>query len=373
MISIVLRPLLQKKEKPEITLFGHKLNGNLKAFVDYCQGKEKYNLSFATLDPDYYKELSQEDQNVNVLSLQKFSDVLKIARSDAIITDRKAHALALFLYLTKIPFIDVWHGIQIFKKFFPERMALLKRYKEIWVSSEALAKVYTDDYGFDKSKLKVTGYGRVDALVNGSNKTKEIRKKYDIEDKYKKVILLAPTWQQGDPKRQIIPFGENPKKFLSELDKIAKKHKALIIFRAHLNTNAQNRSSLKAMDNIKMMSHNDFPQAEEFLAITDLFIGDWSSIAFDYLPLHRPAIFLDVPIPFKNGLTFKDEHRFGEIAENLQELVKFVEKYIDDPDEFKNKYAKQILHTEEIAYDNTLDGKSSERYYKRLGEIIGRS
>lgn len=371
--SIAMRPFFRRNKKPVITLYGHKLNGNLKAFAEYCQEKDEYDLGFATLDPDYYEQLKREKLNVNVLFLQKFRDVVKIARSDAIISDRKAHALVYYLYLTKIPFIDVWHGIQVFKKFFPERMTLLKRYREIWVSSKALAGIYSEDYGIDKNKIKVTGYARTDALVKGSFNTQKIREKYGIENKYQKIILLAPTWQQGDPKRQIIPFNEKPERFLSRLNETAKKHKALIVFRAHLNTNAQNKSNLRSMENIRIMSHNDYPQAEEFLAITDLFIGDWSSIAFDYLPLHRPAIFLDAPVPFKNGLTFEDEHRFGEIVKNTDELIASIEKYLLQPAKFMKEHSEKIRLTESIAYGDTLDGRASERYEKRLNEILRRA
>lgn len=369
LISIILRPFFRRNKTPVITLFGHKLNGNLKAFFDYAS-KEKLVFNFVSVDPGYYRSLKGTEKNINILYMQNMRDVLKLAKSDAIIADRKAHALIFYLLLTNIPFIDVWHGIQVFKKFSPERMQLLKRYKEIWTSSPAVAKIYSSDYGIDASKVKVTGYARVDKLAKGGYLKDEIRKKYGIGKKYKKIILLAPTWQQDDPKRAIIPFNESPKKFLSSINKTAKKNNALIIFRAHLNTSAKNKASINSMENIRLMSHNDYPQSEEFLFITDVFIGDWSSIAFDYLPLHRPAIFLDVPQPFKNGLTFAGENRFGEIVGSLAELNDAIERWINSPQAFFKKYEKDIKLVEKLAYGDTLDGKSAERYLARLKEIL---
>ncbi len=369
--SIACRPFYRKNATKVVTFYGHKYNGNLKAFADYCQQKGGYKLYFVILDPVYYREVKDTEASVEFLSLLKFRDVMRVSHSDVVISDRRAHVLLYYLLLTRIPFVDVWHGLQMFKRFFPKDMAMLKRYREIWVPSPAFAQVYEHDYKLPAEKIKVTGYARVDRLVRGDYDAMALRTKYDIPKKYKKIILLAPTWQQDSPDRQIIPFDEQPDHFLASLSTVAKKLDALVIFRAHLNTNAQNHAKISALENIRVMSHNDYPEGEEFLAMTDLFIGDWSSIAFDYLPLHRPAIFLDVPIPFAHGLTFPNVHRYGLVAKSLSELIEGIQAYTNDPAGFYKTYQKQIQHTENVGYGNTLDGKSSERYYQRLKKLIG--
>lgn len=370
--SIILRPFWRDGGKKRITLYGHKYNGNLKSFAEYAVKKGEYSIAFVTLDPAYYKELQEaEIKDVEVLFLQNFRDVLKVSKSAAVISDRRAHVLVYYLWFTRIPFFDVWHGIQMFKRFAPKDMAMLKSYKEIWVPSPAFKKVYVDDYLLPQEKIVVTGYGRVDPIVNGDYKVSATKRKYGIPTKYRKIILLAPTWQQDDPTRQVIPFGENPDTFLNALDTVAKKHNALVIFRAHLNTNAKNRSKLHALENVRVMSHNDYPLSEEFLAIADIFIGDWSSIAFEYLPLHRPAIFLKVPIPFAHGLTFGEEHQYGERVDSLAKLIKAIEKYAKKPEQYMQEHGEQVAETEKIAYGDTLDGKSNERYYDRLRAIVG--
>jgi CDP-glycerol glycerophosphotransferase len=369
--SIAARPFWRKNKRKIVTLFGHKYNGNLKAFAEYCLGRGDYHVQFVTLDPAYFEELRRLDNGVEFLFLQNFRHVLKVSRSDAVVSDRRAHVLVYYLWLTRMPFFDVWHGIQMFKRFSPKDMAMLKSYREIWVPSPAFAKVYADDYHLPADKIKVTGYGRVDQLVNGAYDTEALRKKYNIEDKFKKVILLAPTWQQDDPTRQVIPFGEDPGRFLGALNDVAKQRGALVVFRAHLNTNAQNRANLQAMDHIRTMSHNDYPLGEEFLAFSDIFIGDWSSIAFDYLPLHRPAIFLQVPVPFRYGLTFGEEHQYGERVGSLAELTAVIEHYLDRPEDFMKEHGDQVAQTERLAYGDTLDGKSCQRYYERLQAVIG--
>lgn len=364
--SILLRAFWHRKGQNRITLYGHKYNGNLKTFADYALEKNEYTISFATLDPEYYAELLKSNLDVEILYLQSFKDVLKISKSVAIITDRWAPTLSPFIYLRIIPFFDVWHGIQIFKKFRHNELDKYKKYNEIWTSSESLVDVYVKDYGFLKDRVYATGYGRVDPLVDGSYHPKKLKKKYGISEKYKKVILLAPTWQQDDPTRQVIPFGENPEVFLDALNTVAANHNSLIIFRAHLNTNARNKAKMHELNNIRVMSHNDYPQGEEFLSFSDILIGDWSSIAFEFLPLHRPTIFLDVPIPFSEGLTFGIENRFGEVVKSLDELVAAIDTYIREPALYMKKHQTQIAKTERIAFGATLDGKSNERYYQRL-------
>lgn len=368
--SIAIRPLIKTRGKKHVTLYGHKYNGNLKTFAEYCKSQGEYDVYFATIDPAYYRELRSDYPEINVLFLQKFRDVIKVSKSAAVISDRRAHALVYYIWLTNIPFFDVWHGIQMFKRFAPKNMAMLKKYREVWAPSPAVAKLYSEQYLLPAEKIKVTGYGRVDPLVNNQWDAKTIKKKYGIAESYKKIILLAPTWQQGDPTRQVIPFGEDPERFLGALNDVAKELEALVIFRVHLNTDAQNRSNVHAMDNVRIMSHNDYPLGEEFLFISDIFIGDWSSIAFDFLPLRRPAIFLDVPIPFRNGLTFGKENRYGAVVGSLDELVETIRRYALKPETYTKEHTKQIKKTIEIAYGNTLDGKSNQRYYERLKKTL---
>ncbi|MEX0919523.1 MAG: CDP-glycerol glycerophosphotransferase family protein, partial [Candidatus Saccharimonadales bacterium] len=314
LISIPIRLIARSSQQKRVVLYGHKYNGNLKAFGDYCLEHSNYQMYYATIDPNYYQKLQSNDEKITPLSLLKFRDILTIARSDAIIGDRGTHTLVLYLWLTNISFIDVWHGIQIFKKFSAKDMSMLRKYKQIWVSSPAIKDIYVNDYGLSDSQVKITGYGRVDRLVNKDYSIKDIREKYGIEDKFKKIILLAPTWQQDDSSRQIIPFDEAPTTFLSRLNDLAAANDALVIFRVHMNTNSQNRVQLQSMDNIRLMPSEDYPQTEEFLAITDLLIADWSSIVFDYLPLQRPVVFIDTKAPFKNGLTFDETYRYSDIA-----------------------------------------------------------
>lgn len=370
-IASLLRPLMRQTQSA--VLYGHKFNGNLKAFYDYylsLPDEERHTkLVFLTLDPKYYTTARQiEDLNGSLLYLGKFRDVLKVARSKAIITDHGMHTLVILNKLTNIPFIDVWHGIP-YKGFTPENFSFFKPYSEMWTTSKKIRELYEKLFELDKSKIYATGYARVDAFVNNSLSRKQIIHRYGLPTKSQKFVLIAPTWQQDDKGRSIVPFGMKAKEFFELLNDTAKKHKATIIFRAHLN--ASDNIKLNKLSNVILKPYSTNPVAEDYLYISDVLITDWSSISFDYLPLDRPTIFLNVPAPFKNGFTVGPEHRFGSIADSPDSLISQLTDAVSKPSVFMEKYRTNYDKTKSYIYGNTLDGKSAARYYDRLKKVIG--
>jgi hypothetical protein len=52
-------------------------------------------------------------------------------------------------------------------------------------------------------------------------------------------------------------------------------------------------------------------------------------------------------------------------------LTAAIEHYLTRPEDFIEEHGDQVKKTEELAYGDTLDGKSCQRYYERLQAIIG--
>lgn len=356
----------KRSSRPQI-VFYDQMNGNVKAFVDYVQEAHKdadmYFLSF----PEF-QELYKDEHTLPTLSPLKLRDMIKVAQSDAVITNFGTQTMVYYTWLTKIPFIDVWHGIPIFKGFVPQDFNSLgvgiQRYREVWVSSPQQVELYKNKFQI-KAPVVATGYARVDKLVNHTYQG--VREKYDLP-KNKKIIMLAPTWKQDDKGRAIVPFGETEKDFLTGLEELAKRLDALVIFRAH---RASGRGvNVGELPHVRFMPAGEYPDTEELLSEVDVLVSDWSSIVFDYLPLERPTIFLDVTPPFKNGFSVSDKYRFGEIVGSYQSLLDAIEHYAKNPDDFRKKYKDIIAETKEVAYGDTLDGKATERYWQRLQAII---
>ena len=361
-LSIPLR-VFKTRDKIRI-VFYYQMHGNSKALADALQEKfPDYELLYLAY-PKYQKIYSGW-HNLETLNPLNFFDMVKVAKSDIIITNYEAHNLVFYAKHTDIKFVDVWHGLPMLKNQTPKILDYLNYYEEVWVSSPAMKTFYEEFYKI-RSKVVVTGYGRTDKLVN--NLYKNVKKKYNLPDK--KIILIAPTWKHGDPDRSIYPFGISEEEFFKRLDDLAEQLEVHVIFRAHMLSSSSEDNKYR---NISPMSVKDYPDTEELLSAADIVATDWSSIVFDYLALARPVIFFDTKAPFTGRdvkLRSSSQNRFGEIVKEFDAFAEYAREYLDNPGKFNTKHAKSLKKIREIAYGDYLDGKSTDRYIKRIKSIV---
>src|SRR5690606_1058052 len=128
---------------------------------------------YLSLDPDYARTLRSE--GVNVVCAVHPRAAIVLARTAVMITDHGLHVMEPLLWLTRIRFVDVWHGIP-FKGFDAADFRVQHHYDEVWVASPLMAEYYTQKYGFDPSRVVVTGYARTDRLVKRDEDVSGIRK-----------------------------------------------------------------------------------------------------------------------------------------------------------------------------------------------------
>lgn len=360
----LMRPNQNKKT---IIFYGHTLNGNLKAFFDFLEREKEYRVFFLVLDDKYRSKLIGSGFPVGkLLYALSIKDMYRVGHANAFITSHGLHFFSIIRRFSNIKFFDVWHGIP-YKGFDVDDLRHLHRHTQTWVSSPFMKTMYIEKFGFSPSRIRVTGYGRVDQLIDGTLNKDHIRTKYKIK-KAKQYILVAPTWAQDDSGRSILPFGTEERRFFGELDKVAKKHGALIIFRTHLNSNES--IDVGNLDNTVFMPYAEYENAEEFLYISDILVTDWSSIAFDFLPLDKPTIFMDVKAPFKKGFSLGPEYRFGDIAPNLEKLIWFIDQNLANPGSYNDRHKESIAKAKLAAYGSTLDGGSCRRYEKEMNEVL---
>lgn len=360
----MFRGLRSRDRALRVGLYGHTFNGNLKALADAAGARDDITFYFSTIDPEYARELrATAGVSATVLNLLNPRDAWLAASVDVIITDRDAQTYELLKRTTSIPFIDVWHGMP-YKGFTPVNFAYLRQYREVWTSSSACAEIYARQLGVPSEIITPTGYARTDMLANRSYDVTALRERYAIADAIERIVLVAPTWQQDDKGRSIIPFGVTLDEFFAALDGVGRRTKTLFIFRAHLNV--QGAEQLPSLDHVRNMPYARFPVVEDFLAMSDVLVTDWSSMAFDFLPLRRPTIFLDVPPPFKDGFTIGPEHRFGDIVDSLPSMIDALERNLRDPESFESAHAAQLDATRDVIYGDTLDGKVTTRQLERL-------
>lgn len=366
--AAALRPFMGTKSKKIIVFYGHTLNGNLKVFYDFLNRQDGYEAYFLVLDKHYYERLkSNTDLPETILNGLSLRHMLKVARADAVITSHGLHLFSILRTLTNIKFIDVWHGVS-YKGFGPNEFNHLYAHDETWVSSDEMKHLYETRYHFKPEQVKVTGYGRTDQLVNGTLNKQDIIKKYSIPSA-KKYILIAPTWKQNEPGRSILPFGMKQEIFFADMDKLAEENSAFVIFRTHLNSGDE--INLSHLPHISFMPYSKYEVVEDFLFIADILVTDWSSIGIDYLPLKRPAIFLDVPAPFTYGFNLGPEHRYGDIVGSFDSLKSSLEHYLNKPEDFLTLHQNDIKITIKSAYGESLDGHSVDRYFENLKRVLG--
>lgn len=363
--SAPFRALRYHQDKPRI-IFYDQMNGNAKALADYLlQYKpEEFDLYFLAFPP-MHQVFPVDSHHIKPISMLRFRDMITTASAAAVITPTDIDTLVYYQRFTNIPFVNVWHGIG-FRDHMPDDFRHFRRNSYAWVTSLGFKKLY-QKWGWAPQCINITGYGRIDQLVSRRHNRLVLLKKYKIDNKYRGIILVAPTWKQKDASHNPLPFNTSAKEFLAVLNKSARKTEHLIIFRPHLQSG--NNIWTKDLSNVRIMPAVSYPNAEEMMFLADMMIVDWSSIAFDYLVLERPTIFLNVQSPYQERTT-NQQFRYGPIVNNLTEMTQAVEKYARRPEAFAKQYGKDMQLAKDFAWGDTLDGKSVERYYKRLKILV---
>lgn len=367
LVALLFRPFTRKPMKPVVVLYGHQFAGNLKALYTAWSKSHVDDLDvfFLSLDPDHARQLRVA--GIRVLQCNRLMDMLALSRAAALISDHGLHLMTPLLRLTDIRFIDVWHGIP-FKGFTPRDFRLQHRYHEVWVSSPLLKTLYQDKFGFPADIVHSLGYARTDKLFLRQAPDTDFRQLAAIPET-QRIVLYAPTWQQDHSGREMFPFGTNHGAFVHRLGEICGKHGALLVIRSHLNAAVSGRTD----DNIRYCSMSDFPDTESLLQHTDILLCDWSSIAFDFLALDRPVIFLDVEPPFRNGFSLGREYRYGKVATDMDMLCSTLDSTLASPECYASEQGHVHREIQSAVYGENTDGKSAARQLTRLIGITTRN
>lgn len=365
--AILLRWFRRPSVRGCVILYGHKLNGNLLAIYRYLRADREngFDVHFLTMDRKYHHELRRRGQS-SLLAMSP-ACIAVLATADAVISDHGLHILKLMLGRTNLKFFDVWHGIP-FKGFDADDFRLQHRYDEIWVASPLLARMYVGRYGFDAAKVKVTGYARTDRLVRRDEDILAIKRRLGLDGAdVGKIVLFAPTWKQDANGRSIYPFGLSEQGFLEALSALAQRNGSTFVVRAHLNSGTRTGST---WPRIEQRPHATFPDTEELLLISDILVCDWSSIAFDYLLLERPTIFLDVAVPFAKGFSLGAEYRFGSVVEDMGSLLHTIEWFLHQPSHYQLAFGKRAAEIRQLIYGENANGAATSNCVMRLRQQL---
>src|SRR5690606_7958970 len=118
--------------------------------------------------------------------------------------------------------------------------------------------------------------------------------------------------------------------------------------------------------NITLLPAARYPDTESILLVSDILVCDWSSIAFDFLLLSRPTIFLDVEPPFAKGFSLDRRFRFGAISSDMDSMLNFVDRYLADAGDFHKEFGESTTEIRHEVYGGFDDGMSANRCVDRL-------
>jgi CDP-glycerol glycerophosphotransferase len=293
----------------------------------------------------------------------------RLARAAAIVSDHGLHTLEWLVRFGPVPAFDVWHGIP-FKGFDADDFRVQHRYEEVWVPSPRLAALYVERFGFDARRVHATGYARTDPLVAPDDDVDALRERLGLgHTRGHRLVLFAPTWKQDQAGRSVFPFGADSRRFLGMLDEVCRRHDAMLLFRAHLNSGDV---ELPDGGRILPVPQSRFPDSEAILRLADVLVCDWSSIAFDFLLLDRPTLFLDVPPPFAKGFSLGPEYRFGEIVADVDALADALDSALGAPDAYRARHGARHAAVRREIYGDCADGRAAERCLGRLDAALAR-
>lgn len=363
-IAVLLRFLPRRGPERVLVLYGHKLNGNLLALHEEMarEPDDPWVPVFLTMDIAYLRQLKAA--GVRCVWACGPGAALLLWKATAVVSDHGLHSMQPLVDLfrrTGLRFFDVWHGIP-FKGFDASDFGVQHRYDEIWVASEACRDLYVARFGFAPDKVVATGYARTDRLLRPSSDKRALRASLGLPETGP-LFLFAPTWTQDVRGRRLFPFGCSQQEFLDAVAAVASDHGGGVILRLHLNSGSA--AAFAGYPNVYPLSAAEFPDTESILLASDVLVCDWSSIAFDYLLLDRPVIFLDVEPPFRKGFSFGPEYRFGPVAESMRELLKALAAALDQVEYWKAHGARHA-EIRSLLYGELADGHAAERCLDRL-------
>lgn len=365
-----------KKDPHRIVLFGHNFYGSLRALYDFSDWKERgLELRYLYLDHRQYK--AQRSRYPSVLSAMRLDHMIWVARAKTIVMDRHPGVLAWVTKLNRdLVSVQLWHGVgfkswqtEVFAGFreFTLFLAPSRRFRDVW---------HARGEGPDYGRFKLTGLARTDYLVRPLMTREELVKAAGLNPGVSRYVLIAPTWKQDDANRMVVPFQMEPEVFYRRLDEWAAGRNVQVVFRSHLNTVSLEKSSNstakdQSLRHVVFRSMSDYPFTEDLLLVSDVLVSDWSGIATDFLVLDRPAVFLDVPEPFKPGARVLDPaDRCGPLVRDMDALISELNAVIGAG--FDDRYREERQRVRLKAFDDTLDGHSSQRCLDEVLMAIGK-
>jgi len=346
-LSLFILSYIISRKKGLILLgggLGKKFNGNSKYFYLYLIRKHSERklypcISFYWITESYklYQEL--KEKNMPVLYKYSIRGFWQILRAEYIVIEsgtaigEGGHDIGYErLFFGKFNIVQTWHGIPI-KRICLDALEdrglnnvleivyyyLHKKELSLYCCVPAQSKydqqVLTK--AFANPNARILGSARNDIFFDHQYSYKNYQQKFAL-DKYKKVILYAPTFR--DRENSVKPFTEDD---LDELNRFFVDQNYVFLVKKH----AFDKNLVIPSDLLRIIDVSDkVDDIQEVLIHSDILITDYSSVCFDFALTGRPIIYYP--------------YDFGDYLQSSRKL--YIDYFTDMPGPFA-KNARELL------------------------------
>lgn len=339
-------------------------------FFNYCytnNKKKDYYFVIKTNSVDYRDIEHQKDKILKFMSFKYM--VYMFAAELMISSESKGHSYDIRIQkghlrnaLQKKRFVFLQHGVTALKRvdyvFSKSKNNAVSLYT---ATSDFEKDIIKNNFGYDDSEIMLTGFTRWDVL---EDKSKEEEKK----------IFVMPTWRSwmdGIPEEEFIEsdYYKQYRKLLEsrELNEILEKNDITLHFLLHPKFIAYSDKFTIPGERIQTHQFGEI-KINEMLMESNLLITDYSSVSWEFFYMKKPVLFFQFDqndynryqgsyIDLETGL-------FGDSAANVDELLKYIQYYVDNNFSEKSKYG--VLRNKYFKY---VDHNNSKRTFDAISKF----
>ncbi|CAE6859713.1 Teichoic acid glycerol-phosphate transferase [Paraburkholderia nemoris] len=246
-------------------------------------------------------------------------------------------------------FLNLWHGIPLKRLGIQSRVAwerdlvpVTQRYSALISCSkiDQFAMALCFDMKIDD--VWITNTPRNDRLMELPTNTPP-----QPIGAFKKTILYAPTWRDGEEATELFPFDDFD---FDSLDRLLAAHDAQLVIRRHVVERKDASDASFPGSRVIVEANSEQRSVQQMLLQTNVLVTDYSSIFFDFLLLDRPMIF----IPYdahryeaRRGFMFDYETVTpGFKSRTFSEFLRHLDTSLSEPDVFRPERAqvRELFH-----------------------------
>lgn len=217
-------------------------------------------------------------------------------------------------------------------------------------------------FGYENNEVKYTGLARFDNLI-------------DIKSKFKKQILLMPTWRGylcSDEEFLKSEYYEALKEFINSdrIKNILEEFNYELVFYPHYAMQKFLKYFESDNERILIANKKDY-DIQKLLVESEILVTDYSSIFFDFAFMKKAIVYYQFDIEkfnskhYKKGYFSCEKDGFGPICVNITECMDELNKIVRNNGEIDKIYVKKINEFFELN-----DKNNSERILKEIEKIL---